>query len=406
MNHYGDPIVDDAVQFDFDDPDTWQSAQTLQATMQFVRRSITFHRDRTSWVRPPNFPFVLRLDSASTMITFSCANILTIDIDDVEKSLAVDQIEDFAERHDLTFRLFETDHGMHAYCTSKPFHWKDPSVRELMSEIESCDRLYIAFVAHRGFSWRISPKLFSKLGREKRVPLSKEEFSNSFVKRPWGSKARVGNAAEDPALWAVVKMAWHLSLFVQRLPALYERLNDLLRIDGVLQDAAQELVRMFAKRKHRLVQWMSLEGTHDVPYFNDIAKRDAWFPSREPKQRNLNTRHPLDGRLITVYRIRRGLWSWCHRQSFFELVRGGEYKSRKDAREAAIAHFAEDLREARVSGISPRTCCDDEECELATPAKKTQRPRARKNAEAASMSREPPRKKWKPGVLLGDGHAE
>lgn len=171
MGHYVDPDVEEALPFDFDDPLTWiAKPKTLEAAMQWVKRTVTFHRDRVSWARPPDFPFVLRLDPMSSMLTFTCANRLTLDIDDVDKRDAAKKMRRFARRNELTLRLFETDHGMHGYCTSKTFHWRDGEVQEIMSDLEDCDKLYIAFVAHRGFSWRVSPKLFSKSGRDKRLP--------------------------------------------------------------------------------------------------------------------------------------------------------------------------------------------------------------------------------------------
>ena len=56
------------------------------------------------------------------MISISFANLLCIDIDEkdgCDKKTAAEVVEKYAESHGLTFRLLETDRGMHAYCTSR-----------------------------------------------------------------------------------------------------------------------------------------------------------------------------------------------------------------------------------------------------------------------------------------------
>ena len=92
MEHYCEPCVEDGIQLAFDDRSEWDmdpgDTWTLEKTMQWVRSIFTFHRDRVTWVKPPEFPFVVRLDSAQTILTLTVSNILTVDIDDMEKSEA------------------------------------------------------------------------------------------------------------------------------------------------------------------------------------------------------------------------------------------------------------------------------------------------------------------------------
>ena len=55
------------------------------------------------------------------------ANILCVDIDEkqgIDKEKAAELVQKYAESHGLTFRLYETDRGMHAYCTSKTFDFR------------------------------------------------------------------------------------------------------------------------------------------------------------------------------------------------------------------------------------------------------------------------------------------
>ena len=56
------------------------------------------------------------------IFAISFANLLCIDIDEkdgCDKTTAAAVVERYAESHGLTFRLLETDRGMHAYCTSR-----------------------------------------------------------------------------------------------------------------------------------------------------------------------------------------------------------------------------------------------------------------------------------------------
>eukprot|EP00929_Paragymnodinium_shiwhaense_P108826 TRINITY_DN75173_c0_g1_i1.p1 TRINITY_DN75173_c0_g1~~TRINITY_DN75173_c0_g1_i1.p1 ORF type:complete len:402 (+),score=62.61 TRINITY_DN75173_c0_g1_i1:138-1343(+) len=378
MTDYWDCDAEDGfqVQFDFDDPVTWES-QTMEATMQWVRRMISFHRDRLTWVKPPDYPFVLRLDPMGTLLTLTCANIFTVDIDDIEKPDAEKKIASFAKRHGMTFRLYETDHGMHGYCTSEAIHWTDPRVQELMEDLEGCDKLYTAFVKQRGFSWRLSPKLYSKLSRERRVPVPRQDFVQAFVKRPWKPNPKVGRAPELPELKKVVDLARELTEFVCAMPQLYERMNDALRLDAVIRSVAQEAARLFDKNRSSLKKWLRLPGTYDVPYINDIREERTWFPSRPPKDRNLNARHPVDGRLITVYRIRRGRWSWCHRKGFLEFTRGEKYESKSEAKRAAVRHFHQCLRDAEGDYLEDTS--DDKCCDVVTPEKSSRQAKKRKH---------------------------
>ncbi|CAL1149564.1 unnamed protein product, partial [Cladocopium goreaui] len=99
------------------------SLEELHKKIKWVRSSISHHTARLGgpWL-PPTLPFLLTFDPRTRIFAISFANLLCIDIDEkdgCDKTTAAEVVERYAKSHGLTFRLLETDRGMHAYCTSR-----------------------------------------------------------------------------------------------------------------------------------------------------------------------------------------------------------------------------------------------------------------------------------------------
>lgn len=104
-------------------------------------------------------------------ITYSNTLCVYIDVKDgIDKPKAARIIEHQVTKRNLKFRLYETDAGLHGYCTSKTFRHEDSRSWSRLQGMH-CDEIYIAFSAFRGFSVRVSPKTYIRF-----IPLTGGEL--------------------------------------------------------------------------------------------------------------------------------------------------------------------------------------------------------------------------------------
>lgn len=84
----------------------------------------------------------------------------------------------------ITFRFYETDNGLHAFCTSQTFNHDNYTTHQIMLAM-NCDPMYVAFVKLRGFAIRMTPKVtkINKNGTPQYINDGNPSF-NQFVQRP------------------------------------------------------------------------------------------------------------------------------------------------------------------------------------------------------------------------------
>lgn len=299
------------------DNDGEDKNKRLVALRAFAHNVSSNHTVHFGFAKPPEFPFTIRFDPKKCILAMSWANILCIDIDEkdgMSKHQAAQWLSSQADRRKLKFRLYETDHGIHAYCTSRRFFFKDREAWSLMADLE-CDEYYIAFCAVNGFSVRLSPKTFPSAMEEvdRRHAIPKAQFDSQFVKRPWTPQPVVGKGKENLALVAVVDMTGRLSEFIRCMPSLYERVNSNLEVQVLLRAVTHQAVELFREAQLRFPkdfqEWLQEETTYNVPYINCVTE---WTECRSG---SMQTKHPLDGRLITVYQ-RKGMWYHVYKKEY------------------------------------------------------------------------------------------
>lgn len=149
----------------------------------------------------------------------------------------------------------------------------------------------------------------------------KPDFDSQFVKKPWLNNPVVGHGQENPALVAMVDLTHQLSDFIRAMPDLHGRANsNLLEVDNLLRAATNEAVRLYESVKSRcpkdMVVWLHEAGTWDVPYINNVAE---WTPSKTNPQNEM-TKHPKDGKRITVFESHElvGKWAYVHNDVYSE----------------------------------------------------------------------------------------
>lgn len=102
----------------------------------------------------------------------------------------IDKIEDYALLNDLTFRIYRTRNGLHAFLVSKLSNYKNYADLKIMSDL-GCDYFYIAYSRIRGWSVRLNRKT------------TENEMSYKFI-------CDVGDMTPDPHLLAQVDL--HIEL--------------------------------------------------------------------------------------------------------------------------------------------------------------------------------------------------
>jgi len=289
-------------------------------------------------------PFLLTFDPRTRIFAISFANLLCIDIDEkdgCDKTTAAEVVERYAKSHGLTFRLLETDRGMHAYCTSRTFDPRESETWEMMRNLK-CDLYYIAFSTFRGFSYRLSPKFFdSDETRELQVQKKKQDFDHEFVQREWSQKIVGPESGEDPALVSMVNLTLELTRYIKSIPNLWLQVSWNLCWDWLLRDICN-----FAKNEYmKLLEqpgpstlalhlWMKSSNTMNLQYMNDLMD---WQSCKNPQHLRAKT---ADGKTIVIYhheataRHPEGGWYFVHAEKH-----RGPFESQRAAKNAVAETF-------------------------------------------------------------------
>lgn len=336
------------------------TAEKMRGTIsRWVRNTVSHHTMRLGeGILPPMFPFLLTFDPRKRIFAICFANILCVDIDEkqgIDKEKAAELVQKYAESHGLTFRLYETDRGMHAYCTSKTFDFREEETWDIMHEMK-CDLHYIAFSANRGFCLRLSPKLFDDSSQDLAlgIPKTEEDFNKEFVQREWCQKI-VGSTREDPALVSMINFMMQLTGYIKKTRNLRAKVCNNLEWDALISDistyAKKEYQKLFEQQGQiqlALRKWLVSQSTHALPYLNDPKQ---WTPCKNPK--HLRTKHPVDGKPIVVFertkdsKYKSG-WCFVHDNKF-----EGPFRSRRQARRAAEKVFGELLPKNVEMALKP-----------------------------------------------------
>eukprot|EP00928_Gymnodinium_smaydae_P011541 TRINITY_DN14246_c0_g4_i1.p1 TRINITY_DN14246_c0_g4~~TRINITY_DN14246_c0_g4_i1.p1 ORF type:complete len:519 (+),score=77.68 TRINITY_DN14246_c0_g4_i1:157-1713(+) len=309
------------------------AAPDIDALMMWALDKTSHHTNQYGFAHPPEFPFIIRFDPRKCILAMSFANVLCIDIDEkdgMSKREASELIRKKATSKGLKFRLYETDHGLHAYCTSKIFGSKERETWSLMEDMH-CDQFYIACSAVNGFSYRLAPKTLEEVDR--RSPMSKDAFMKQFVKKPWNENPVVGKGKENQALVSLVNMLEELAKFTIGIPELYEKINSNIDVDDVLREVTNEAVILFTKAKARdpkaFSVWLQEKGTFNVPYMNSVVD---WVPCRK-NPRNIRAKHP-DGKPITIFESKKepGRFAWVHNNDYSSRTFATQSEAKQDVK--------------------------------------------------------------------------
>lgn len=199
------------------------------------------------------YPFVFGVDGSSHMVFIQLGNLLMLDWDTkdgfakvaapqilnrflrLEDSLSV---QDRIYPGDLTFRLLETDNGVHAFCVSHPQVYNDvgTSSQYISNALNimrhTCvDGWYIGFTKAHGYSIRIGPKIINR-GKDGAPATFKsdEEIRSQFVQKYGvevpGKAERLhylGKGEIDPYLDSLVEFIYEIQQYVLRYPDLPRR---------------------------------------------------------------------------------------------------------------------------------------------------------------------------------------
>lgn len=174
--------------------------------------------------------YILAFDTDKKMFYMIFRNILTLDWDKKDGFDDILKIEEMLEmlvknakgseyfENDLTFRIYETDNGFHAYCTSELFDMN--SIQAKMILKGACNDIwYSVFSGLRGFSHRISPKL-----PQFKIKGVYPDMKKQFVVRP--ANIKVGDGKEIKLILAMLDHFIRVKDFVLTIDDYEEVVND------------------------------------------------------------------------------------------------------------------------------------------------------------------------------------
>ena len=130
----------------------------------------------------------------------------------------------------LTFRMYKTDNGVHAFCTSHTFPHGTGTTMDTMIAL-CCDPDYIAFTHLRGFSLRMSPKVTTKAKLLVHTRYTPVESAEQFIQEPLlndkGSTLVIGDGTENSALVSLVEFTYNVQKKVLKVENLHAKLTSI-----------------------------------------------------------------------------------------------------------------------------------------------------------------------------------
>ena len=323
----------------------------------------TKYHIRVGYEPEPNAPFLTvysypRVNKPG-MFTIIFEDLMCMDIDVTDASMsraaaqmakeaAASQLADFAQERMLRFTVYETNKGLHAFCTSHRLKWDCEATHQIMRSaiawIDGVDKYYFAFSKTRAFSMRLSPK-----------------FSGDFVRRPWtddvnfeSGQPRWGDA--PAALGALRNKIQLLNLMTNYTCMLYDKGVDLEKaeeIDGLLISISRYSEALLVDCQVVIPQC----GDVNIPqiiWVNSCRTPGNQWTHRDPGDEQSDAKVVVfrqGGTLVEISanNSSRGRWKYRDGQNFSE-----PYTDRKAAKRAAISDLGLSPQIGRPPGISSR----------------------------------------------------
>jgi hypothetical protein len=227
----------------------------------------------------------------------------------------------------LAFRMFETDNGMHAFCTSSTFPYPAQETQRLGVSL-CADSAYIAFVRLRGFSLRLTPKVTAR-NKEKGGPayvLDPSVPRTQFVQRPYTAEPVIAapGATENAGLVTVVNYVYNLQRHILRLPGLYERM---MLPEGVDPTLLRDIKRLALSLWSDVLFRGEYRGSEEVLelHLDHGCTAESCEVVRYPKHKKVHVplSHAVEvgGPYTEVRSPNKALWQWLGARSYIELPR-------------------------------------------------------------------------------------
>jgi hypothetical protein len=206
--------------------------------------------DKDILIKSPGYPFLMSQDHLTHMIFLTFYDLLILDWDlkdGVDKEAIVPMLERFINSQSLLaenkrlflsspcFKIYETDNGVHAYLVSHRIPYNTEQSSAIMLSLCS-DFFYGAFSRIRGYSSRLTPKVYDKTTD---TLYKVNEIKRQFVQKPGiDGILYVGDGVIDPALEAMVDLIYKLQQYILTQPV--ERI-----IDHSIQADVVEVAKFF-----------------------------------------------------------------------------------------------------------------------------------------------------------------
>lgn len=228
-----------------------------------------------------HLPFVYGQSEFANMVFIALYDILMLDWDIVPgfgKSEAIDVLERFVESQEnitennrvlktgMCFKIYETDNGIHAYLISHRVPHNSLVSTRIMIEVCS-DIQYAAMSIMRGFSIRLTPKVFGK-GKY----FTREVMASQFVQSPgYYGVEYIGDTSNiNPALEAMVDTIYETQQHILSYdPDLIY--NTLINRDlDIINEWGQFLFKRYISKHirlpsdHKASQWASKYGDYET----------------------------------------------------------------------------------------------------------------------------------------------
>lgn len=175
------------------------------------------------------YNFIIAFDLIKKIFYINFEDILMLDWDKKDgfnKNIVIKLIEQYNKNNEenikkgkgiqgtsLTFRLYETDNGIHAYCTSHFFKKGRSKTNSIMNALCN-DVWYTAFSSFRGFSIRLSPKISEFKSEDGNYIPMKEQFIFKPIYDEYGDIFKIGKGKENEIILFLLDYITNIKNFI------------------------------------------------------------------------------------------------------------------------------------------------------------------------------------------------
>jgi hypothetical protein len=188
-----------------------------------------------------NYRFLLGYDTVRKMVFINFGNLLMIDwdySDCLNKDKIIKLTHKFIENleksllgiKNIAFRFYETDNGLHAFCTSHYFNHNNYVTQQIMLAM-NCDPMYVGFVKLRGFAMRMTPKVTktNKISDLPKYIIDEQSSLTQFVQRPLldenDEPVVIGNGTENISIVELTKFIYNSQHKITLIPDIVKKLQ-------------------------------------------------------------------------------------------------------------------------------------------------------------------------------------